>query len=162
MQRSKGPLESLSLPQQQYVEAIDELLREQGKARLTDVAGRMSVSLPSASEAVKRLVEMGIASRKADHGIDLTSEGRRIAGQLDRRHQALKRFMVDVMAMASDRADDVACRMEHCVDKEFTDRLLDLARFLEQEYPWAIKGIASHVRDKRAAQLDTAGLSGGI
>ncbi len=155
MQKSKDHLEDLSLPQQRYIEVVGELLSEHGKVRLTDVAGRMAVSLPSASEAVKRLVEMGIASRNADHGIDLTDEGRQIAGQLDRRHQALKRFMVDVMAMASDRADEVACRVEHCVDKEFADRLLDLARFMEKEYPLVLKGIATHVRNKRAAQLDT-------
>ena len=150
MNATEPMVEDLSLPQQRYVEIIDGLMRERGQVRMTDVAGRMDVSLPSASEAVKRLVELGIALRIRPLGVALTPEGRRIANQLDLRHQALKRFMIDVMAMEPDRADTIACRLEHCVDGEFSERLLDLARFLERNYPWTLQGIAEHVRQRSA------------
>jgi len=145
----------LSLPQQQYVEVIDELVREAGLARITDVAERLDVRLPSASQVVKRLVDNGLAVRNERLEVGLTARGRMIAEHLDRRHQALRRFMVDVMAMDADRADELACRIEHCVDGRFAERLVDLAEFLEREYPWAIKGIADHVRDKSAAEAET-------
>lgn len=155
-------VDQLSLPQQRYVEVIGELLRAKGQARTTDIAERLSVSLPSVSEAVKRLAELGITTRGGDLGVGLTDAGRRAAEQLESRHASLRRFMVDVMAMDSETADSIACRVEHCVDREFSNRLLDLANFLEKEYPWTIKGIAQHARNRRAAELDTGGLSSGI
>jgi DtxR family Mn-dependent transcriptional regulator len=138
----------LSLPRQRYVEVIGELARAGGTARMTDVAQRISVSLPSASEAVKRLVEIGIASRGSHLEIELTEKGRRMADQLEQRHQALQRFMVEVMAMDPAAADELACRLEHAASKDFAERLIDPAQFLEQEYPWAIAAIATHVRNR--------------
>jgi DtxR family Mn-dependent transcriptional regulator len=162
MNATTSTVEDLSLSQQRYVEIIDGLMREAGQVRMTDVAGRMQVSVPSASEAVKRLAEIGIVCRSLPLGIALTPEGRRIANQLDLRHQTLKRFMVDVMAMDPDRSDTIACRLEHCVDGEFTDRLLDLARLLEQDYPWTLRGIAEHVRMRSTDSRQGADLSIGI
>ncbi len=154
MVRKGDTRQTLSLPQQRYIEVIDELMREQGAARVTDIAARLDVRLPSASQAVKRLVENGLATRNAQLEVELTRNGRGIAGQLQRRHHALRRFMVEVMAMEHGRADELACRIEHCVDGQFAERLVDLAEFLEQEYPWAVKGIADHVRGKFASRTE--------
>jgi DtxR family Mn-dependent transcriptional regulator len=141
--------DDLSLPQQNYIEVIAELIRDAGHARATDVAELLGVSLPSVSEAVKRLAELGLVERKSRFEISLSAGGRRIAQQLQRRHQALKRFMTEVMAMNEEKADQVACRVEHCVDGEFAERLRTLAEFLEREYPWTLKGIADHLRNGR-------------
>ncbi len=141
--------ESLSLPQQRYIEVIAELQREQGQARMTDVAERLDVRLPSASEAVKRLVEHGLALRNARSDVGLTRSGQQIADQLDGRHQSLRRFMVDVMAMDATRADELACRVEHCVDREFVERLVEVGEVLEQKYPETLAGITEHVRKRR-------------
>jgi DtxR family Mn-dependent transcriptional regulator len=151
-------LEDLSLAQQRYVEVIGGLIRDKGRARTTDVAEALQVSLPSVSEAVKRLVRQGIAVRAGRFEIGLSEEGSRIAGQLESRHGALRRFMVDVMAMKKERADEVACRVEHCVDGDFAERLRKLAEFLEREYPETLQGIADYVRKgrRKAAVARTA------
>ncbi len=147
--------DTLSLPHQRYIEVIDGLVRESGVARITDVAERLDVRLPSASQVVKRLVDNGLAARNERLEVELTPKGRTIAEHLHRRHQALKRFMVDVMAMDARRADELACRVEHCVDGQFAERLVDLSEFLEKEYPWTIKGIAEHVRGKSMAGTES-------
>lgn len=138
--------EALSLPQQKYVETIDELCRTLGCARTSDLALRLKVRMPSVSEAVSRMVAQGIAVRNSRHTIELTPKGRLIAEQLKQRHEALLLFMIDVMVMEKDQADEMACRIEHCVDKAFSDRLLMLAEFLEQKHPDLLKAIARHVK----------------
>jgi DtxR family Mn-dependent transcriptional regulator len=148
----KPALRDLSLRQQKYMEVIGELVREKGQSSSTDVAKQMGVSLPSVSEAVKRLVELGLARRESRFEIGLTRAGERIATQLEERHRVLKRFMVEVMAMDKKKADEVACRVEHCIDKEFAERLKRLAEFLEQEYPWTLKGIAEYVHTSQEHQ----------
>ncbi len=137
--------ESLSLAQQNYVEMILDLSLVDGYARTSDLAARLGVSLPSVSEAVTRLVDQGIAFRNARHGIELTEQGRRVARQLRHRHDALLLFMMDVMAMERKPADAMACKIEHCVDKAFTDRLLMLADYLKQHHPETLEAVALHL-----------------
>lgn len=124
---------SLTFTQQNYVESIAHLVEQNGYARTSDIATFLGVSLPSVSEEVGRLAALSIAVRKSWHEIVLTREGKRIARQLDKRHKTLRRFMVDVLAMDAGKADQLACRTEHFIDREFVDRLLRLAEFLEHE-----------------------------
>jgi DtxR family Mn-dependent transcriptional regulator len=149
MKDASDRLDSLSLPQQRYIETIAELVRQAGQARMTDVASKLGVSLPSASETVKRLVELGFALRVEHQGINLTPAGTHVAAQLDRRHYALRGFITNVMAMRVETADEIACRVEHCVDKEFTERLLELEEYLEQYHPHALRDIAQHFDNRR-------------
>ena len=129
----------ISLKQQNYVETIYELVRTNGKARTTDLADRLNVSLPSVSEAVTRLVKLQIAVRKSWHRIDLTRRGRAIAVDLEKRHKTLRSFMVNVLAMDQTLADNNACRVEHCIDPAFVNRLTQFADFVEDKMPQRLK-----------------------
>jgi DtxR family Mn-dependent transcriptional regulator len=104
--------------------------------------------MPSVCETVSRLVEQGIVVRTARHRIELTPKGRLIAGQLKQRHEALLFFMIAVMAMEPGRADALACKIEHCIDKAFTDRILMLSEFLKHKHPDILKAVANHVRQR--------------
>ena len=123
----------MTLAQQEYIETIASLIREHGQARTTDLARRLGISLPSVTEAVSRLVRLGIASRPSRHEIVLTAAGVEVADQLERRHQVLRRFMVDVLAMDERSSDETACRIEHCTDPAFTERLARFADFIARE-----------------------------
>ena len=120
----------LSLAQQQYVETIAEL--ERG-ARVSRLAERLGVSRPAASEAVARLVARKMVERRSRFELVLSPAGRRVADQLERRHAALRRFMVEVLSMNRREADELACRVEHWVGPDFVDRLLKLADELKQQ-----------------------------
>ncbi len=131
---------NLSLPQQNYVEAIAELVEAHGHAHPAKIAMRLNVKKPSVTEAIDRLVHMGIA-RRIEQKIHLTARGSRIAKKLAHRHDALHSFMVDVLEMKSVEADAVACRIEHVAEASLIERLLLLDDFFQQ------KGI-SHCRGK--------------
>jgi DtxR family Mn-dependent transcriptional regulator len=145
--RTHAPLpEQLPLPQQQYIEVIAALVREKGRARMTDVAARLAVKPPSASEAVRRLTEQGLTTHASRARVGLTAAGKRIAERLDYRHRTLRAFVADVMGMDPADADTVACRVEHCVDKRFTDRLLALVQILVEEHPRTLAHIVRRMR----------------
>lgn len=137
--------ESLSLSQQQYVEAIADLVREKGRASTTEVARLLGVRLPSVTEAVRRLEFLGLARRRSRFEIALSAGGRRIAEQLDGRQKALRRFMVEILDMPPEQADQVACRVEHCVDRGFADRLAALADYMAARDPAARRKVAAHI-----------------
>lgn len=145
--------ESLSLSQQRYIEVIAGLIRDKGAARTTDVARSLGVRLPSVTEAVRRLEALGVAVRKSRFEIALSREGRRVAEQLDGRQRALERFMVDVMAMPALEAAEAACRVEHCVNREFAERLAAVAEYLSLRNPAALKGASAFVKRRLAQEM---------
>ena len=116
--------------QQRYVETIDALGASGQGASTVALARKLGVSAPSVTEAVRRLLDLGIVVRRGWHVIELSPRGRRVAGQLERRHKALRQFMVEVLAMSAAQADTNACLIEHCADSGFVSRLGRLADFL--------------------------------
>lgn len=157
MGRMKEGTEELSLSQQRYVEVIGGLIREKGRARTTDVAQRMGVRLPSVTEAVRRLEDLGLAVRRSRFEIVLSPRGTRIAEQLDDRQAALERFMVGVMGMEAADAAEAACRVEHCVNREFADRLAAVAEYFVQRHPAALRGASEYVRIRLAGAAEAGG-----
>jgi len=128
-------LQDISAKQQTYIESIDELLQTQGTARSVDLARKLGVSLPSVSEAVGRLVKQGLVLRPSWHELRLSEHGAHIAELLSCRHETLMRFMVDVLSMDPDEAEHDACRAEHFISREFTNRLTCFADFLADHLP---------------------------
>jgi DtxR family Mn-dependent transcriptional regulator len=63
--------------------------------------------------------------------ITLTPRGRRLAEEVARRHRILKEFLVEVLGLNEDEAEENACRMEHAVDRRLLDHLRRFAEYLQ-------------------------------
>ncbi|MGQ9662227.1 MAG: metal-dependent transcriptional regulator [Kiritimatiellia bacterium] len=138
-------MRSLSLSQQQYLETIADLIREKGRARLHEVADRLAVRPPSAWEVVSRLGRQGLVRRKDRFQVALTVKGILVVQQLDRRHEALRIFISNVLAMDCSDAEALACRIEHFVSAEFAERLVRFIEILTEKYPLTLKTIVRYM-----------------
>ncbi len=76
-----------------YTEMIDDLIRELGEARITDIARQMGVTHPTATKAVARLKREGLASARPYRGVFLTEAGIAMAERVRLRH----RVVVDLL-----------------------------------------------------------------
>lgn len=76
-----------------YTEMIDDLIRDMGEARITDIARQMGVTHPTATKAVARLKREGLASARPYRGVFLTEAGIAMAERVRLRH----RVVVDVL-----------------------------------------------------------------
>ncbi len=76
-----------------YVEAIDDCVRLQGRARVVDLTRRFGVSHVTVSRTVGRLQRMGLVATAPYRPIELTPAGRRLAARSRRRHEAVVRFL---------------------------------------------------------------------
>ena len=72
-----------------YLEEIKRLEEDGERITATVLAGILDVSLPSASEMLKRLASEGYLSRERGGTILLTPEGRRLAHTGLRRHRLI-------------------------------------------------------------------------
>ena len=112
-----------SASSQDYLEAILHLSREQERVRSVDVAQRLGVSRASVSRALQLLKESGYVRQERYAHIEITPLGIQAGHQVQERHTALRRFLVEVLGVSEETAEEDACRMEHSLSRESLARL---------------------------------------
>lgn len=120
----------LSPSLEDYLEAILELSDNEGFVRVTDLANKMGNAKASASQAIRRLAELGLLTHESYGPVKLTDLGRGQALKIFRRHKALRRFLIDILGVNPKIAEEDACRMEHAISHETMEKLVT---FLEMQ-----------------------------
>jgi len=113
-----------------YLEVIFNLMAENRVARVRDIAREMGVQMPSVTGALKHLAEHGLVNYRPYEYVTLTTEGVHIARGMIRRHDILKRFLVEILRLPDEVAERDACGMEHALSEETLGRLME---FLEPD-----------------------------
>lgn len=96
-----------------YLEAIGLLCKEHGAAQVSDIAQMLGVKKPSVTAAMRRLAEAGLIDYHQYAPIQLTEAGKQYAEHVIAAHNTLHRFMTEIAGLAPERADEVACLIEH-------------------------------------------------
>lgn len=115
-----------------YLEAILSLENESKDVRSIDVARQLEVSRPSVNKALGVLKEMGMVEQQPYGAIRLTDKGRLRAIEVTSRHRTLKSFLINVLGVEAETADEDACKMEHVVSKETMRKLTDYLESLHK------------------------------
>lgn len=110
--------DSLSASLEDYLEAILQLERSCRVARVSDIADQLSVSRPSVTGALKNLASRGLVDHARYGHVTLTEEGAGIAEEVERRHVAIRDFLVGVLAIPEDKAEATACKLEHVLEPD--------------------------------------------
>jgi len=124
--------DSLSSTLEDYLETISRLDAEKGAVRVRDIAEAMSVHKSTVTAALKSLSEKRLVNYSPYEVSTLTPEGRRVAEEIARRHEVIRRFLVEILLVEKDVAEENACRMEHVVDKDVLRRLSLFAEFVKE------------------------------
>lgn len=98
-----------------YLKTIYLLQTKNGFARLVDIAGRMSVTKPSANRAVAQLAEKGLVEHVKFGPILLTDTGAEAAEKLVLKFDTIKRFLMLELNLSEDTANAEACAIEHSI-----------------------------------------------
>lgn len=123
-------------PQQEdYLEAIAALLCSEGAARVGVIADRVGVHKSTVTAALHALSHKGWVNYHPYESVTLTPDGEVLAARVQRRHTVIERFLRDLLCLEGARAARNACRLEHAVDAEVTNRLVQFMRFLDEAEP---------------------------
>jgi len=114
-----------------YLEAIFNLIREKGYARVADVAELLGVHPSSVTKMVQKLDEHDYVKYERYRGFVLTSKGKKLGRRLADRHELLEEFLHRLGVPDSAVARDVE-GMEHHVSPETLEALEDLLRFFAE------------------------------
>lgn len=89
-----------------YVELIDDLIRETGEARTVDIAARLGVTHVTVTNAIGRLKRGGLVTSEPYRSIFLTKEGKRLADTARKRHELVVDFLLALGVPAADAEAD--------------------------------------------------------
>lgn len=107
-----------TISQEDYLETIYDLSLESADVRSIDVARARDVSRASINKAIPGLLDGGFIEHEPYGKINLTEKGLTLAKEIRKRHNIIKTFLEDVLGVASDIAEDEACKIEHVVSSD--------------------------------------------
>ena len=122
----------LSATLEDYLAAMAQLVAEKGSARVRDMATALSVHKSSVTAALKALSEKGLVDYAPYEIATLTSQGQEVARRIAQRHEVIRSFLVDVLAVDEGMAEANACRLEHDLDREVLERVRLFAEFVKR------------------------------
>jgi DtxR family Mn-dependent transcriptional regulator len=122
---------TLTSNMEDYLEAIS-LIKEKNKvARVKDISRMLGVETPSVTSALGTLSRNGLVIHERYGYVDLTPAGESLALDIRKRHEALRRFLSEILLIDPVIAAEDACKMEHNLSPDTFKRLTDFLRFVE-------------------------------
>ncbi|MHB1315799.1 MAG: metal-dependent transcriptional regulator [Christensenellales bacterium] len=115
--------EKVSSSSQDYLEAILMLSENDSPVRSVDVAAAENVSRASVAKAMGVLKDKGLIRQEKYGMVSLTPEGVRQANSVKKRHNTLKSFLIGLLGVEPETAEQDACRMEHVISLETLEKL---------------------------------------
>ncbi|MGM0420917.1 MAG: metal-dependent transcriptional regulator [Bacillota bacterium] len=120
---------SITSSMEDYLEAILEITRESGSARVSEIAAKLDIASSSVTEVMGKLAQKQLVTQEKYGPVLLTSKGRDYAEKISCRHQVIKDFLVNVLGVETEIAEKDACMMEHVIS---STTMKQLAEYLAQ------------------------------
>jgi DtxR family transcriptional regulator, Mn-dependent transcriptional regulator len=117
---------------QEYIEVIRDLEKKNRVARVKDIARARGVTCANVSVAMSNLAKKELINHEQYGHIVLTASGRRLARNLDKRHMAIKKFLMDVLGLQAELAESEACKLEHVMSPESMHAIGNFLLFVDK------------------------------
>ncbi len=131
-----------------HLVAIADLLDEFGYARVSDVARLLGITRGSVSVTLKNLKQRGLVVEDEQRHLGLSDEGAEIAEAIRFRKRTMVRLFAEVFGVEAKQAEIDACKIEHLISAETTDRVKGFLRFCESGDGEALFDAYARYRDR--------------
>jgi DtxR family Mn-dependent transcriptional regulator len=111
-------MDALSPTLETYLKAIYNICQTAPYAGLLDITRAMHRSKPTVFRVLNILTDMGIVEKTERRGVSLTPMGQERGDYLVRKHDAVRRFLRDVLGVDADVADAEAGAIAHVISEE--------------------------------------------
>lgn len=140
-------MEKISSSLEDYLEAIAEIIEDNGHAHTKDIADKLHVKMPSVTSALQTLSAKGLIRYQSHAPVVLTAAGSERAAVIRLRHAAFNNFFREILKLSPEEANDTACKVEHIVCEKVMSRFVsltmrqqrsdcaELRKYLEQTMP---------------------------
>ncbi len=150
--------DKLSSTLEDYIEIIFTEEYLEGAARTGSIAEKAKVSASTVTSALKTLEKLGYVTYHPYKFIHLTEKGKKLGSKIVHRHSVLLEFFGNILDMETEKADDIACKVEHVLDNETFDKLRKFVYFTTKEplflEKWKTEGVNMTAHKKTALSKD--------
>ena len=112
-----------STSKENYLKAIFHLQQDQVSVSTNSLADALQTKPASVTDMLKKLKEQKLLQYEKYKGVKLTSEGRKVAIHIIRKHRLWEYFLVDKLGFGWEEVHEIAEEMEHISSKKLIDRL---------------------------------------
>jgi DtxR family Mn-dependent transcriptional regulator len=109
--------------EENYLKAIFHLQEKEGTVSTNALALHLSTRPSSITDMMKKLSAKNLLVYKPYYGFSLTSEGKKIALTVIRRHRLWEYFLSEKLGFGWDEVHQVAEELEHISNKKLVDKL---------------------------------------
>ncbi|MFW5998474.1 MAG: metal-dependent transcriptional regulator [Halanaerobiaceae bacterium] len=142
----------LSPSLEDYLEEIYRFKQNLGFIRITDIANKLDVSLPSVNKAVKILNKKGYLNYIPYENIELTKKGKKLGKFLVERNKLLQKFL-EVIGSNCDKEEEAEA-IEHYLSNETVYAMTSVVDFFN-DHPESQKKLKKYQSKYKTFELDT-------
>ena len=114
---------NLSIAEENYIKSIYKLEEGQESVSTNALAYELDTKPASVTDMAKKLKEKKLIAYEKYQGINLTTEGKKAALQIIRRHRLWECFLVEKLSFSWEEVHELAEELEHVRSEKLTSRL---------------------------------------
>lgn len=103
--------------------------RTEAAVTTSQIAEKLNVTNAATSEMAKKLSNAGLVNYQRYKGIELTTEGKKVALNVLRRHRLWELFLMEVLDLTWDEVHDEAELLEHQTSERLIDKIDEFLNF---------------------------------
>jgi len=119
--------------------AMHELLSRNGYVRGVDIAKYLGISRSSVSITIHKLVKKGYIREDENKFYHFTDKGRELINNVLSKRRIIRLFFEKVLNLPEKMAEEEACKIEHLLEEETGQKLMNFIGFYLSEQPVSLE-----------------------
>lgn len=116
----------ISLTEENYLKAIYHLANKDNTVTVNEISKFLNIKMPSVNSMMKKFADKNWVIYESYKPLIITSEGRRRAALVVRKHRLTEMFLVHKMGFRWDEVHEIAEQLEHIDSEVFFDKIDEL------------------------------------
>ncbi len=112
-----------TITEENYIKAIYHLQQADGTVSTNELAAELNTKAASVTDMLKKLSGKKLLSYEKYKGVRLSTEGRKLALAIVRKHRLWEYFLVEILQFGWDEVHEVAEELEHISSKKLVEKL---------------------------------------
>ncbi len=145
----RGRKKVLTPALEDYLVVIYDIQNKQPAARISSIARRVGVSLPSVTNAVRRLADLGYVNYEKYGLIVLTPKGKRKAQNMKVLQRRIGNFFHYVIGVSEDIAEKLARHLSHFLNTKTRQRIRNFYKIIIDFDPSRAEELCAFIEESR-------------
>lgn len=119
----------ISLTEENYLKAIFHLNNDENGVTINELSKLLNVKMPSVNNMMKKFAEKKWVIYESYKPLKITSEGKKEAALVVRKHRLTEMFLVEKMNFGWENVHEIAEQLEHIQSEKFFDKMDEILNY---------------------------------